>query len=314
MEQEPLVSIIISNYNYGQFIRDAIESALSQTYKFTEIIVVDDGSTDSSQKIISSYGDNIIPIFKEHKGHVSTWNVGFVKSQGSIVCFLDSDDCYLPNKVKQIVEAFGQNPYIGWCFHYLKNVDTYGSPLNLPEEKYMNTEDALINLRDAIIKGEMRIPYYAPPTSGLCFKRSVLSKILPMPESILIADDYCMKLAALYLSAGFHISEKLGIRRFHGANMSIRCENFKRVETEQSVIKIALYLRERFSKMSIFTDKMVARAIGRILAQKWKKLNEISEFNKYIQRYYSPAKWLIHSPRIAINMMRILYSKKVMFL
>lgn len=62
----PLVSIIINNYNYGRFLREAIDSALNQTYPHVEVIVVDDGSTDGSQEIITSYGDRVIPVLKEN--------------------------------------------------------------------------------------------------------------------------------------------------------------------------------------------------------------------------------------------------------
>lgn len=58
----PVVSIVINNYNYGRFIAQAIDSALNQTYSNTEVVVVDDGSTDNSREIITSYGNRIIPI------------------------------------------------------------------------------------------------------------------------------------------------------------------------------------------------------------------------------------------------------------
>jgi glycosyltransferase involved in cell wall biosynthesis len=62
------VSIIINNYNYGSFLKDAIESSLNQTYPDTEVIVVDDGSTDNSRQIISSYEGLIIPVLKQNGG------------------------------------------------------------------------------------------------------------------------------------------------------------------------------------------------------------------------------------------------------
>jgi len=65
---QPLVSIIICNYNYGAFIRNAVESALNKTYSTIEVIVVDDGSTDDSRKIIDAYAEKIVPLFKENGG------------------------------------------------------------------------------------------------------------------------------------------------------------------------------------------------------------------------------------------------------
>ncbi|NEQ67311.1 MAG: glycosyltransferase, partial [Symploca sp. SIO2D2] len=65
MSNNPLVSILINNYNYGRFLSEAIDSALKQSYSNIEVIVVDDGSTDNSQEIIKSYGEKIVPILKQ---------------------------------------------------------------------------------------------------------------------------------------------------------------------------------------------------------------------------------------------------------
>ena len=81
VENNPLVSILINNYNYGYFLGAAIESALSQTYQNIEIIVVDDGSTDNSREIIAHYGNHIIPILKENGGQASAFNAGFAASR-----------------------------------------------------------------------------------------------------------------------------------------------------------------------------------------------------------------------------------------
>ena len=85
MNEPRLASIIIDNYNYGRFLKDAIESALNQTYPNREVIVVDDGSTDNSREVIASYTDRIIPVLKDNGGHASAFNAGVLVSRGEVI-------------------------------------------------------------------------------------------------------------------------------------------------------------------------------------------------------------------------------------
>lgn len=100
MEFHPLVSVIIPNYNYAEFVDKAIESVLSQTYKNIEIIVVDDGSTDNSIEVLSTYLSGITLVSQSNSGVSSARNSGLVKASGEYVCFLDSDDVWFSNKIE----------------------------------------------------------------------------------------------------------------------------------------------------------------------------------------------------------------------
>src|ERR1700676_5593843 len=122
-EARPLVSILINNYNYASFLGEAIESALAQTFDNFEVIVVDDGSTDSSREVIAQYGNRIVRIMKENGGQASAFNACFAASKGDIICFLDSDDLFLPEKVSSIVQIFEDNPQAGWCFDRVREFD-----------------------------------------------------------------------------------------------------------------------------------------------------------------------------------------------
>ncbi|MGH2414794.1 MAG: glycosyltransferase family 2 protein, partial [Microcystaceae cyanobacterium] len=107
---QPLVSVLITNYNCGHYLQEAIDSALNQTYSPIETIVVDDGSTDDSRELLASYKDRIIPVFKENGGQASAINAGFPISQGEIICSLDGDDVWLPTKVEEVVKAANTYP------------------------------------------------------------------------------------------------------------------------------------------------------------------------------------------------------------
>ena len=89
-----LVSVIIPNYNYAHYLREAIDSALGQTYPHIEIIVVDDGSKDGSDEVIRSYGDRIRSVFQQNKGVSAARNAGVISGSGEYVAFLDADDSW----------------------------------------------------------------------------------------------------------------------------------------------------------------------------------------------------------------------------
>jgi glycosyltransferase involved in cell wall biosynthesis len=307
MSQKKLVSVIISNYNYGQFLNDAVDSALNQTYKPVEIIVVDDGSTDNSREIIKSYGNRITAILKENEGLISAWNKGYAKSTGDIICFLDSDDYYAPRKVESIVKKYGECPQIGWCFHYLKNVDSSGH--SLPKEEEEKDFDGPLDLREDMIKGKTRLSYYMPPTSGLSFKRTLLDQILPIAETIVDPYDKFLQLAPLVLSPGYHIQERLAVRRFHGTNISIRRKKADPFESDINAIQVAYYLRKRYPEVKKFSERLFARSVGRLLVGDRKRLKKIPELKHYLQHYYSINKWVVHFPRMAVNMKRVLHSQ-----
>ncbi len=113
MDESPLASVIISNYNY-RFLKRCIESALAQTYANTEVIVVDDGSTDDSQAILVSYGNRVKAIFKENGGQASALNRGFFVSRGKVICFLDSDDELAPGAMEAVVPLFQDQELASW--------------------------------------------------------------------------------------------------------------------------------------------------------------------------------------------------------
>src|SRR5262249_43926268 len=111
---------------YARFLQDAIDSALRQTYRRLEVIVVDDGSTDDSREIIQRYGERIIPILKRNGGQASALNAGFARSHGDIIIFLDSDDMLLPNTVQRAVEAFRANSALAKLQYRMEVIDAMG--------------------------------------------------------------------------------------------------------------------------------------------------------------------------------------------
>lgn len=301
------VSIIIANYNYERFLREAIDSALNQTYSNIEVIVVDDGSTDNSRNIIESYFKRIIPVMKENGGHSSACNLGFAVSQGDIICFLDSDDIFALNKVEQIVELFDKNPFASWAFHELEYIDMCGCLLTLKQDSSEFSEVTFLDLRQEF--SSKTFPYGPPPTPCLCFRRTLLEKIMPIPAAMGIAGDGFLKFGAMKLSPGLHSPAKLTFQRIHGANAGTKQDN-ENLKGNYGV-KTAFYLREKFSETKHFTDKLFAGSFARLVGVLGlKKALEIYECRQYIKRYISLATWLMYGSRIFFIYLRTVWNRR----
>ncbi len=112
MRGNPLVSILIPCYNSVDYVDQCIRSALDQTYSNVEVIVIDDGSTDGSKKVIESYGNHIRAEFSSNRGPNAARNYLLQHARGSWLQYLDADDYLLPDKVKKHMAVIDQTPDI----------------------------------------------------------------------------------------------------------------------------------------------------------------------------------------------------------
>lgn len=108
MEFKPKVSIVIPVYNGSNYMREAIDSALAQTYNNIEIIVVNDGSTDNTEQIAKSYGDKIRYFAKENGGVATALNLGIKNAVGQYISWLSHDDVYYPDKVEKQIKKISK--------------------------------------------------------------------------------------------------------------------------------------------------------------------------------------------------------------
>ena len=138
----PKVSVILTSYNHEKYISASIESVLNQTFSDFEFLIIDDGSKDSSQKIIRSYNDKRIKLFLHEK------NIGAVKcylecikaAAGKYVALQHSDDIWEPSKLEKQVEFLEKNSQYDACFTQVQFIDEYGEIYELPENHpYKNT-------------------------------------------------------------------------------------------------------------------------------------------------------------------------------
>jgi glycosyltransferase involved in cell wall biosynthesis len=204
------VSVIIDTFNYGRFVRQAVDSVLAQDFPKDqlEVVVVDDGSTDDTKELLAGYGDKIKYVFQQNSGQAAAFNAGFAASSGELLMLLDSDDYWPPEKVRLVVEQFS-DPEVGIVQHPLRDVDVEGRPLptNLPNwpARYA-LEDLLAG----------NTPLAA--ASGLALRKDLLAKIGPIPLDIRFASDIYLITHGLFFSKSANLPGFLGVHRIHGAN------------------------------------------------------------------------------------------------
>jgi glycosyltransferase involved in cell wall biosynthesis len=213
MRSTKFLSVIVNNYNYARFVDKAITSALKQDPDLTEVIIVDDGSTDNSQEIINSFADRSTTIFKQNGGQASAINAGFERATGAWVIFLDADDMLLGSCAGRLAAAV--EPGASKLTWSMPIIDADGErllgavPVRMP---------AAGELRQRLIdKGPLGFEY--APCSGNAWYRDFLKAVLPMPEEPFRqgADGYLMTLSPLYGRTVLS-NKPLSVYRRHGRN------------------------------------------------------------------------------------------------
>src|SRR5436190_13787814 len=98
--QNPRVSVIIPTYNRAMMVVDAVKSAVEQSYRDIEVIVVDDGGVDDTQKRLEAFGDRVIYVKQKNQGVAAARNTGLQRARGEWIAFLDSDECWHCRKLE----------------------------------------------------------------------------------------------------------------------------------------------------------------------------------------------------------------------
>ena len=202
------VSIIITNYNYGHFLTQCIDSVLAQSDPANEIIVVDDGSTDYSRDVLSLY-ENIHTIFQQNGGQASAFNAGFKASSGDILMFLDADDLLKPNAVETVKRLWNKK-FSAVCFE-LELIDECGAQIG----RYPMSGQR----HDSLPSMLMTLDFEFMPTSGNAFSRKAIEKAFPLPTTRwkISADAILVRVALLFGRIN-PIPFVLGSYRAHGSN------------------------------------------------------------------------------------------------
>lgn len=260
IQAKPLVSIIMSSYNHEKYIETAILSALNQTYKNIELIVVDDGSKDNSASILKQLKEkyNFYLEIRENNGLVKTLNY-ILKNlvHGKYVCVLDSDDYYALDKIEEQVKVMLMHPEAGLCYSPLHKIDKDGNLLK-SKNHTNNTKSGYIF--EDFFMGKLHIP-----DGGVLIPLKVFQSIGYYDEDIEL-EDYQLWFKILEKYPAIYLDKKLCYYRTHDSNVSN--DEKKMLAWERQVIKkwenhpvyqkAAPYILTRwFAKYSIY-DKKIA--------------------------------------------------------
>ncbi len=218
LPNQPLVSVLIANYNYASYIGEAIESVLNQTYSNVEVIVSDDGSTDDSCSVVEQYArrDTRVKLIRRNQngGMAAATNAAYAASRGEIICLLDSDDTYTPLKVEKVVQQLVTHPNAGLTIHRIMLVDRHRQPI---QEIPFLTEFEHGWIADRVIQRGGR--WRDMPGGALCFRREAAGFVFPIPEEEFrrAADGFIFTLLPL-LTEVTAIEDVLYDYRIHGQN------------------------------------------------------------------------------------------------
>lgn len=221
LPEEPLVSVLITNYNYAAYVAEAIESVLHQSYAQFEIVVCDDGSTDNSCAVIERYcrrDPRVRLIRKENGGQASATAAACTAAQGEILCLLDADDLFYPAKLEKLVAAFRRQPEAGCCIHRMLPVSMTGEAIAKPIPVTLDHGWVAPQVLHTGLLG------CSLSTSGLAFRKQAVGYMFPLPAGFTTryrnsapTDMYLLGIARL-LAPVVALPDVLVSYRFHGAN------------------------------------------------------------------------------------------------
>jgi len=233
----PKVTVIIPTYNCARYLPEAIDSVLNQTYKDFEIIVVDDGSKDNTQEIVSQYiekyPNKIIYFYQNNQGPAEARNKGIKEAKGQYLAFLDSDDTWFPEKLVKQIRILNDNPGIDLVYASGLTIDINGNILGKkPEVPVRNVYDFL---RDGRI-----------PNMTVVIRKKCLEEVGLFDPTLKVGEDTDLWIRICSKFNCYYIDDPLAFFKKHDFNISTNLENMHKGH-------IVIY--RKMKKLEVFKDK-----------------------------------------------------------
>ena len=215
------VSVVIPSYNYGRFIGDAIRSVLDQTLPPSEIIVVDDGSTDQTPAVVETFGDAVRYIRQDNAGVCAARNRGVDESVSELVSFLDADDTWEPTNLEKQVARFEIDQEIGLVHCAMREFDS-----ETGETTRFYMDGAEEGVADSLLLWEG--PTIVGPGGAVTVSRKAFDRVGGFDTRMKVGEDwdFCYRVARLF-KIGF-VAEPLVNYRKHNAAAHRNVENMER--------------------------------------------------------------------------------------
>lgn len=266
LQTYPIVSVVVPCYNGERFIDQAIESILNQSYQAFQVIVVDDGSTDSSKKVVKKFlSDPRVRLVEhpENRGIAAARNTGIRETASPYIAFLDQDDLWRPDKLEKQVAVLESDiaGEIGLVFSDQKIV--------VEDKRFRNYRSGKIPkcINEASREKVIRNLYLnCFITMTVLVRRRCFDEVGLLDEQILSgADDYDFYSRLVSRYKIFHIAEPLAIRREHGANYT----DFERTYPDtQRIVRRLLKENPELSSIRSRCESALLYILGRVLGSK----------------------------------------------
>lgn len=233
---EPLVSIIIPVYNGENYLRDAIESSLSQTYPKVEILVVNDGSRDNgaTEKIALSYGDKIRYYYKENGGVATALNLGIQKMKGEYFSWLSHDDMYYPNKIASQIHALAEHGDMKAIVQSDYDLlDVNSQTTTHVKQSTMYPLEQLTNSVFPVLQGLIH-------GCSLLIHKSHFKRVGVFDTELITTQDYDLWFRMLRNQRTVYVEESLVLARLHDVQGSrtLTCHNPERDQLHLDFLKV----------------------------------------------------------------------------
>jgi len=228
---DPLVSVIIPTFQRERYIAEAIQSALSQSYRNLEILIIDDGSTDSTHAVITDFQKHDQRIqyhYQANSGPANARNSGIRMSKGSLIAFLDSDEKWMDNKLQKEIDIFRTHPEVGFVFSNGFFIDDKG----LRDEALTRQRKARKTYRveDFLFGGVTFLS-----TSGITIRKECLKKAGIFDETLPLYEDVDLWFRILLFYPAYFIDEELVVNRTHPQNYAKVHVRFPGLEMSRSI-------------------------------------------------------------------------------